>query len=137
MKEDEEFIRQLRKITPATMPTDLRAALNEGIQPRKHRHWSAPCALVGAIAACVILVLNLRDPEGPPTAGPPAVSMVHVDSTILSTETLGYEEIDGLIHEVRSERWIDRYSASTSVGGDIAYSVVTREDIVRVPVQFL
>lgn len=137
MSEEEQFIEKLRKMQVAPMPDDLRALLAEEPLPEKQGGSRLIFIAIGlAAAACVALML-ISGPGDVPREGGMAVEVLRVDSTLLSSRSLEFEEVDGVYHEVVEEEWLDEISARSSSSPLEADSVVVRTERRSVPVEFL
>ena len=137
MSEDEQFIEKLRKMQVVPMPDDLRALLAEEPQPEKKGRGNVVYLAIGlAAAACVALMLINRQADEP-EEGRGAVNVLRVDSTLLSSRSVEFEEVDGVYHEVVEEEWLDEISARSSASPLEADSVVVRTQRRSVPVEFL
>lgn len=138
MNDEEHFIAELKKFKAAPMPRDLRERLSQPPQIERNKVRRIWLQFVGtAIAACVMLILLLKENPASPQNDEVAVNILRVDSTLLSSEVVEFEEIDGVMHEVVMETWRDELFARSSLDPTIADSVVVRRERISKPVNFL
>ena len=138
MNDEEHFIAELKKFKAAPMPSDLRERLAEPpeIETNKILKFWLP-AVGTAIAACLALIWIFSSDSPAGQDDQIALNILKVDSTLLASEVVDFEEIDGVMHEVVMETWQDELSAHSSLDPLTADSVVLRYELVSNPVIYL
>ena len=126
------------RILNGAVPDDLRKRLQQPppIARDKIRRLWLP--VIGtAIAAWLALFMLLPgDPPSSPSEEV-ALNILREDSTLLSSEVVDFEEVDGVMHEMVLETWRDELFARSSLDPITADSVVLRRERVSKPVNFL
>lgn len=130
----------LRSLAPNTLPVDLRDRLRE--EPRctrplrviKRRFLVATGA---ALAAAAALAFMARDPSAPeaPASGQ-TVTVLHRDSELVSSRSLGLVEKGGRLFRVEERHWRDEEAALSS-GTPVSVRLhADRREIIYQPVRY-
>ena len=96
-----------------------------------------------AILIAAIGFITLLRPDQPAVVDSPdpiesetPVSIIKKESTLLNSNTLAFEEIDGQLWEVSEEEWQDETLALCSAGPVKLHSTVIRREVVCALVEF-